>query len=403
MMSVYRNRTIIFVLLLFICVPAYSQASDELFIQKALDAPAKINFRDKTLEEVFAQVGKDLGVTIQPEISALDLLPYGQLTKMQSVQLEGMAWRDALRELLKPLALTYQVGKDRIYILGTRELMRHPRRLNLVELSALVTLQNTRLNDSEDKLLKQIREVSKINFNLIEFGRREEKADKDIAEDFLTEHGEPAPKVLDLYSFQRGRKQRILDATWYVKANVEFGRASAINIEILPAQQILLMKLDRRITVSYRNQPAQSILLDLARQANVEIRFEPGCFSLLDPRVRNSTSLEMQEATIKRAFEALVGITGLEYDLKPDHVWIMAGQNLKDMAQMQRVAEGGSSLDNPAMSVIIMKIPGTEIETMIFVRKEDLEEMGLMEKFHTYYLESVKAYFDFLQKYEPQK
>ena len=401
MINVYRLRYWVWICLVWVCGSVFSQEPTALFIQKALDEPAKIHFRNKTLEEVFAQVGKDLGIALQPEMSALDQLPYGQLTQLESVELEGMAWRDALRELLKPLALTYQVGQDRIYILGTPELMRQPRRMNLVELSALVTIQNTRLNDSEDKLLKQIREVSKTNFNLIEFGRQVDKAEKDIAEDILTKSPEPAPKVLDAYSRQRGRQQRILDATWYVRAEVEYGRAEAIHIVILPAQQLLLMKLDRRITVSYRNQPAQVILLDLARQANVEIRFEPGCLGFLEPRVRNSTSLEMQEATIKRAFEALVGITGLEYELKPDHVRITVGENLKDMAKMQRVAEGSGT--NPAMSVIITKIPGTDLETMVFVRKEDLEEMGLLEKFHQYYLSSVKTYFNFLEDFEPPK
>ena len=401
MINVYRYRYILCIWLVCMCGPAFSGASDELFIQKALDTPAKINFRNKTLEEVFAQVGKDLGVSLQPEVSALDQLPYGQLTEMESVQLEGMAWRDALRELLKPLSLTYQVGKDRIYIVGTRELMRQPRRLNPLELSALVTLQNIRLNDSEDELLKQIREVSKTKFDLIELGRRVKKAEKDIAKDILTEHGESAPQVLDRYSKQRGRKQRVLDATWYVRAEVEFGRATAINIEILPTQQLLLMKLDRRITVSYRSQTAQAILLDLARQANVEIRFEPGCFALLEPRIRNSTSLEMQEATIKRAFEALVGITGLEYELMPDHVRIQASENLLEMAKNSQPALSSST--NPAMTAITITIPGTEMEVMFFVRKEDLEEMGLLEKFQQYYLDSVKAYFDFLQDYEPKK
>ena len=40
---------------------------------------------------------------------------------------------------------------------------------------------------------------------------------------------------------------------------------------------------------------------------------------------------------------------------------------------------------------------------MIFVRREDLEEMGLLEKFHQYYLGTVKAYFNFLEDFEPPK
>lgn len=402
MVRVCRNRYIVCMVFLWLCGTSYSQVPKEVFIQKALDSTAKIRLENLTLEEVLQEIGTRLGVVLHPEASAMAQLPGGQLLQIDSVQLEGMPWREALREFLCQLGLTYQVGADRIYILGTPELIRHPRRLNRSELNALVALQTVRLNDSETKLLNQLRELLKIRFELIEFGRWEEKADKDVAEDILTKHPLTAVEVLDRYSTKRGREKSkpVRDTTWYLREETDNGRGSTIYIEILPSEKLLSMKLDHRITVSYRNQPVQTIFLDLARHSNLELRFEPGCLSLLDPQIRNSTSLEMQEATIQRAFDVLVGMTGLEYEVQADHIRIQAGATLVEMAK-NRQPTASSSRTNPAMTVITIKIPGTDMEAMMFVRKEDLEEMGLQEKFQRYYLDSVKAYFDFLQNYEP--
>lgn len=403
MIRVCRNRYLLCTVLAWMCGTGYSQVPDELFIQKALHSPATIHFQNITLENAIAKVSASLGVPLEPEPSALNQLPGGPLLLIESVQLEGMTWRDALRELLEPLSLTYQVGTNQIYILGTPELMRQPRQLNLMELNALVTLQTIQLNDSEDNLLKQIRELSKLPFEWIEFGDWEEKAEKDITERILTKHPTPAVQVLDRYSRSRGKKKKqpIQNATWYVRESAENSRAPVMYIEILPAEQLLLMKLDRRTTVSYHNQPAQKIFLDLAQRANVEIRFEPGCLALLEPRTRNNILLEMQTATIKGALDALEGMTGLEYKLQADHIRIQASANLVEMAKRRQLMTRSSGT-NPAMTVITVKVPGTEMEVMMFVRKEDLEEMGLQGKFQQYYLDSVKTYFDFLKKYEPK-
>ncbi|MBN1846008.1 MAG: STN domain-containing protein [Sedimentisphaerales bacterium] len=375
--------------------PAASEPT-ALLIQKSLDGPAAINFQNITLAAAFDQVGRALEVPLEPEQSALDLLPYGELTQLQSVQLQGMSWRDALRELLKPLALTYEVGQDRIFIIGSAELKRQPRRLNMIELAALVSLQTAPLNDSEDKLLKQIRQITQTNFNLVEFGRRAEEAEKDIAEKILTRAPQPASQVLDRYSNRLGHEQRVSDATWYVRADMAFGRADSIDIMLVPAQQLLLMKLDRRVTSSYDHLPVHVILQDLASKSNVPFRYEPGCFGLLEDSVRNNTSLVMREGTVKTALDALSGLTGLEYEIEPDGLRIQAGETLRQLAQTR---QSTSRTSNPTVSVITVKIPGTEMETMIFVRQEDLEEMGLTEKYRRFYLDSVKSFFDYLVKY----
>ena len=128
------NRIIYGLLFLMIATNVYGDGDRHpLLIEKALDEPASIRLKQITLEDVFVRLSQQIGVMIDLEQAgpALDQLPYGRLTQIESAQIQGLSWRNALKELLKPFSLTFQAGNDRIYILGTPELMRQPQRLVL--------------------------------------------------------------------------------------------------------------------------------------------------------------------------------------------------------------------------------------------------------------------------------
>jgi hypothetical protein len=374
------------------------QATSAMLIEKVLDDPAQINFRNVTLEDAFEKLGKSIGVKFDVSEMALAQLPYGGLTELSAVQLQGMAWRDALRELLKPLSLRFQPGEDRIYILGTAALMRQPRRLNMVELDALVRLQSTNLNDSEDKMLKQIQQITRIPFGLIENDRLRDKTDDDITDKLLSKIPQPTSKVLDQYSDRVVRSlMPKTTGSWYVRAEVKEGRAERIDIIILPVEELVELKLERRINVEFKNRPSQVIFYELSRQAALDIRYEPGCFALLDNNLRNNCSLVMSGGTIKRALEALAGMTGLAYSYDDKGIYIQAGEMLKSTpaAQVNKVTYA-----NPLILTLTTKIPGTDLETMILIREEDLNEEGLLEKWQQVQMYSIEEFIQFLKNYQ---
>jgi len=378
-----------------------AQQLTAVLIEKALDDPAKINFRDISLEDVVENLSKTLGIPIEVDQTALAQLPYGQLTMLASVQLQGMSWRDALRELLKPLALTFQPGVDRIYILGTNELMRQPRRLNINELDAIVRLQNTNLNHSEKNLLRQIYQLTRIDFKLIELDRHRDNADQDTVDKILSSFPQPASKVLDLYSRRVLPQEYNLDepGTWYVRADMQSGRAEFFEIIVLPARQLNLKKLERRINISFKNQPVQAILQQMAYLGAIDIRFEPGCFGLLDENQRNNFTLNMRSATINDALEHLSGSTGLAYEVRHDSVYILAGKALlQQVAEQRRETAQGA---NPLACVIIVKVPGTGFETMIFVREEELRKAGVLEKYRQFQQKSISEFIRSLLDNKP--
>jgi len=365
-----------------------------LVIEKVLDEPASINFRNLNLEDAFDRLSKDTGITfdISQAQSAIAQLPYGRLTPLDA-QISGLTWREAIGELLKPLALRFQPGSDRVYIIGTDELIRQPRRLNRVELNAIVQLQNTNLNDSESKLLKQIRQATRLNFGLMVNSERKEKADKDHSKKILSSFPQSANKVLDAYSKRLIRRG---PGTWYIRAELENGRADIIDIVIVPAKKLIEMKLDRRINIDYRNIAAQTILGDLADQAGLTISFEPGCIGLLDENIRQDCSLVMRGGTIKSALEALAGLTGLAYDYDQGGIHISSSDTLRQsaLAQPRR-----TSRTNPLICIITSKVAGTDFETMILIRQKDLEAGGLLEKYQQLRQDELAQFIRYLQDY----
>ena len=375
-----------------------AQQISAVFIEKALDDPAKIDYRNITLEDAFDSLRKQIGIPFEVDQTALAQLPYGQLTTLSSVKLQGMPWRDALRELLKPLALTFQPGADRIYILGTKALMRQPRRLNLIELDSLVRLQNSNLNDSDKNMLGQIRQITNTSiFRLIEMDNPVDKAHQNTAEQSLSYYPPSAAKVLDLYSRRvlYNKYKQDQPGTWYVRADMINGQTTSIDIVILPAKDLNLLKLQKRIDKSFTNKPIQDILYELANLGALEINFEPGCFTLLDENLVNNFSLSMRSATIKDAFEEISGLTGLAHDVLPEGIHISAGKPLlQQAAERERQA---AQVANPLACVVIVKIPNTDLETMIFVREEVLRQAGVLEKYRDFQKKNIEKFIRFLR------
>ncbi|MCP4713175.1 MAG: hypothetical protein GY869_31480 [Planctomycetes bacterium] len=374
------------------------QQISAVFIEKALDDPAKIDYQNITLEDAFKNLHKQLGIPFEVDQTALAQLPYGKLTTLSSVQLQGMPWRDALRELLKPLALTFQPGADRIFIFGTDELMRQPRPLNLIELDSLVRLQNSNLNNSDKNLLRQIRQITNTSiFRLIEIDRHVEKAHPDSVDKSLSSYAQSAAKVLDLYSRRviSGKYKLEQPGTWYIRADMVNGQATSIDIVILPAVDLNLLKLQRRISFPFKNLPIQDILYELANLGALDINFEPGCFTLLDENLVNNFSLVMSNATIKDAFEEISGLTGLAHEVRPDGIHIVAGETLLQKAA-ERERQAAQSA-NPLACVIIAKLPETDFETMIFVREEELRQAGVLEKYRDFQKKNIAEFIRFLR------
>lgn len=372
-----------------------------VLIERALDEPAKIELQDVTLGDALEQMRRQIGVPVDLEAAqpAFNLLPYGQLSRIESAILQGITWREALGELLKPFALRFTVGDDRLYILGTDDLLRQPRRLNGAELEALVILQNTMLTNKSDNLLRQIRTETNIQFGLIVHGQRQDRVDPQDARALLKAQAAPATNVLTQYARRRFRRGE--PATWYLRGTLVEGKTMQMDIVILSPAELYELKLQRRVSLNYQNIPVQQILLNLANKASVRLYFEPGCIAMVEPGLRDRFNMIGSSSTIAQAFEAISGMTGLTYSYSLDGIHIGAGENLKKSAAN---GIGGSSveLSNPTVCVLTVNIPGTDIETRVLLRENELLEAGVLEAYNQMVKKSVADFFDNLKQQASQ-
>jgi hypothetical protein len=372
--------------------------SNPLLIEKALDKPAVISLKQITLEDVFLRLSQKMGIEIDLEEAgpALSQLPYGKLTQIESAHIEGLTWRKALAELLKPFSLTFQPGADRIYILGTNDLMRQPERLSISELEAIVLLQNSLLDNKSDNLLQQIRTRTNIQFDLFVHGKKLDRIDREDGRRILNQGPLTAADALDQYSqriYRRGQA-----STWYIQSQVEEGRATRLAIHVVGMGQLIELKLDQRIDIAFKSLPIQTILHNLAQRAALDIRFEPGCIGLVDANLRENCSLVMYSGTIKSALEALSGMTGLEYSYSPQGLLIRAGENLIAMAGSPRSAASNGTA-NPLMCIITMEVPNADYESRILIRENDFKKEGLLEKFQQVQQQNIQKFMQNLRDF----
>ncbi len=366
-------------------------------LEAKLDGKAEIQLKNVTLREAFDRIEQKTGIVFSLDSArgAIELLPYGEQTQI-SATLEGMAWRAGIRDILKPLALTYELGENQVYILGTKELSQQPKRLGLEELNAIVKLQQITLTRREEKILRQIEQVSGISFGVILNGERRKELDDDIAETILTNHPQRATEVLDLYANRCGKMEHDRAAwSWYVRG----GEGDGLDIVFLPAKEISLMKLERRVTREFKNVPLQTILQELTEHAGMTAEFQPGCIGMLDESVRNRSSLVIRGGTVRSALEALEGLTGLAYDpYDLNRLRFSAGEGIKNLSPDRPMP---TTSTNPTLGSLSVKVPGTDLETMIVIREQMLRDAGVWEKYQQMRQDNMKEFLEYLKNYTP--
>jgi hypothetical protein len=374
--------------------PTQAQNAPQSPIESLLDKPARVELVNTTLEDTFRQLEASSGLRfdLHQAQPGIELLPYGDLTQITAT-LQGITWRQALRELLKPLSLEYQAGRDEIFILPTPWLLHQPMRMNREELDALVQLQTVRLTNKDDNLSKRLQEVTGGKKFVFFFKDRPLKEDNDVAEKILTSAPQPAAAVLDLYA-----RRVVEDGCWYLRSAKSGGEGAPIEIVMLHRRELTAMKCQKRISQQYPQIPLQDILRDMARLAGLKIHFEPGCIDMVDENTRLKSGLVVRACTIENALETIAGMTGLAYAYGPDSLNITASDNLKAAAQAR--LQGVKNI-NPTLGAITVNIPGTDLKTEISIRQQYLEEQGVLDRYLQLRQDSLADLIEYLRNYKP--
>ncbi len=305
-------------------LPASWAAADTkaITLQESLDKVVDVKIEEAPIKDVFDKISQQIGVKIVVPAETLDLLPYGEKTKMR-IQLANVTLRKALGQLLAQHALTWTIdnANNEVRIVPKEALFRLGQRASLDELLVLGSLyahqdgnnlpNHLQPTATGGPILAQLQKITKrktLKFNFPPMVEKQDVLDK--AEKVL-----PAvpSEYLDAVCQNAG-------LTWFVMGDEIFFKDLQTQVE---------RQLRKRVTLNYQKAELSKVLVELAQKARVSLQMDPGVLNYLPVETRENFNLAMSDATIKQALEVIQGVTGLKFITTPDGIKVTASPELK--------------------------------------------------------------------------
>ncbi len=332
----------------------------EILIIQALDQPTDLRVEDVPIRQALQQLADNTGIPIRLAPGTTGLLPYGSQTKL-SATIEKRPLRESLEALLGPLGLVFEPCKDQMLVQPAPPLRRLARRATWDELD---TLQGLHTRPWSDALLDEL------SFQFLDMpaGDAAENRRAMVRQAAAVGAGS-ALEVLERVCDQ-------LDWTWYPQGE---------GIAVLRKARQVERQLDTRVSLRYVQSGLSEALMDLARRADVLMRFDPGVLASLPSHASERFSLSIENATVKQVLEVIAGETGLAFAIESDGVRVtnarsggassVAGSTgtLSSQAETQAAAAAAAAAlrTNPIIGQINFPLPGGA-SFAFFVRQNDL-------------------------------
>lgn len=312
-------------------------------IEQALDQVVDFEIEDKTLPEALEIVAEKWGTPIRIDPDALQLLPYGPATRIQGARMSNVPLRRGLKELLDPLGMTFEVSEDHLRIVPRDAVWRIGRRATWDELATVEWLADLEWAGDPEQ-------VEALRSRL----------------QFRVDHERPAEVLFGaIQRLGAGRGDEVLSLacksqgwTWF-----PWGK----NVAVVSAEEQVYRELQRPITIRARRQPLAEVLAEMARQARVPIRFEPGVIASLPPDVRRDFSLLLVDTPAEQGLEVIEGVTGLGFRASEGGIEVYR-------AQSAPASRGALSTDesDPVVGRVVMPSPDGMFEYEFLIRQSDL-------------------------------
>lgn len=259
----------------------------------------RISIAEQEMPAALESLGRQAGIAITVDEDSVDLLPWGAHTKLKTLTVENASLREVLPQLLGALGMTYDIRDSGVHVVAGEPLKRINRRATWDDLKLLREANETEYSPESMAAFKlQYRITAKVD----------------------------APGLLQaqLAKAGRGSVAQILETATGALGWVWFPNGDHIAIRTSEAQ--IANRMAKRVTIKYANEPLSKILVNLAERAETAISFEPGMMSKLPPHVAQSTSLILNQSSIRQAFELLSAETGIEYEIRRTGIYVGLSQ-----------------------------------------------------------------------------
>lgn len=359
------RRLVVLLPLLFVpAFPLLAQNSPtSALINDALDKPVKLDL-NTVLPEAMRAIGKNTGVRIEAAPAVWELLPWGDQTNV-TAKIENVTLRDALEAITRKLGLTYALKDEALELRPMPALARLGRRSTVQELQALDFLASTPAKlDTEKLTVRQLIEAVDSKLEKTQFAV--ESRPGDVVQDQVIAVPRNATLMEALESIAKETR-----ATWY-----PWGKS----IVIVPKEDQIRNQLSKTVNLRYPGTDVAQVLTELSQRAGVPFEIEPGAIQRIAPEFRR-IKLDLYDASITKALEAIAGFTGLGYVVNEKGVYIWNALNNPAAPTPRDPIVGMIQLDN-GMQVMIptSQVPDDVREYLKARQKREIDKIRQMMK-----------------------
>ena len=356
-------------------MPAVRAADDpEIALQRQLDQPLTLTLQSVTLTEAFRQIATASKVPVQVDPTCYELLPYGDTTRV-SIDFKQSKLRDALDEVLIPLALQKTISATGIMIRPSGPLKRIGRKAEWEELKLLKELYS-----SDDLKIPPAAAgtAAAPKFSMAESIRAAMEGRKDLVVIIPGESNgalspaqeralEQIAKQLPMTAYRALETYcQLTGSYWCVETSDLAGGAKGGKVMVMSPRQWIARQLERPIKISRQKQPLEVVVADLSRASGIRFVPSPGLY-LAVPEI----NLLADDATVLQTLETLAGGTGVAFEVRDDSVLLY------------HVERGAGAPARADTVVGRISIPWGDAGSMeLYVRESDLtpEQRELVQK-----------------------
>ncbi len=324
----------------------------ELLITQALDQKTELELKDVPIREAVQRLSDKTGIPIEVATGTIRFLPYGWQT-LVTATIKDRPLGESLTALLRPIGLHFIVEKDRVVIRPTPALERMARRATWPELALLESL----LTKSWAQEL-----FDSLKFQFQDSSTDDLQVNRDTLKKMAGSVGAgTAAEVLEHATDRYGW-------TWYPAED---------HIVILSKPKQIERQLERYVKLRYEQSNVKVVLLDLAGQAGVLLKMDPGVLTNLPAGASDRFTLSMENVTVRQALEVVAGETGLGYFIEPDGIRITstsltpASTSQGSAAQVEKTAQATVTALRSNAYVGQIMIPNPDGTSYIFFLREN--------------------------------
>ncbi|MFQ5591436.1 MAG: hypothetical protein ACE5HE_09765 [Phycisphaerae bacterium] len=315
-------------------------------IESALDEPVRIALSNITLRDALKSITDQSGVRIVMPPEAMALVPFGDATVIERVEIVDIPLREGLGRLFQPLGMTFEVRDDHVEVVPKAGLRCLGRRPTWEELETLAAEEPGVDADA----LAGLR--SRVQF------RVPVRSGWAMLADAVRDVGAgSADEVLTTACTNLGW-------AWCV---------SGKRIVVTSRTGQLSRMLERPISLRMNYTALIDVLQEVGHQAGVSVRIDPGALASLPRNVRQSFILNAENKPADEVLDTIAANTGLGYLIEPDGVLFYSVANVGASSATGVGSQRASGLraDPYVGKVVVPLEDGTTVEWL--VRESELD------------------------------